>query len=106
MKSKAAAWLSESYNSPTHRADRAQMIFQGPPSAPRISMNFLSLISGKMVDRWFSQSFRLGFSPAHRQTCNVRQRQADTDTMDGCADRQMDRQTGMQAGRQRDKIPK
>jgi len=27
-------------------------------------MNFFSLISGKMVERWFSQSFRVGFSPA------------------------------------------
>lgn len=64
MRSSAAAWDSESYSRPTQSADRAQMIFQGPPSAPRISMNFFSLISGKMVDRWFSQSFRLGFSPA------------------------------------------
>ena len=33
-----------------------------------ISMNFFSLISGKVVDRWFSQSFRVGFSPAQVAT--------------------------------------
>ena len=31
-------------------------------------MNFFSLISGKMVDRCFSQSFRVGFSPAEMAT--------------------------------------
>jgi hypothetical protein len=40
-----------SYVSPTQSAGSAQSLRHGPPSAPRISMNFLTRASGKMVVR-------------------------------------------------------
>nr|GMC80754.1 hypothetical protein Iba_chr04aCG23350 [Ipomoea batatas] len=52
-----------SYNKPTQKAGNAHNRLQGPPSAPRISRYLLSLTSGNIVVKWFSQSLSVGYSP-------------------------------------------
>mmetsp|Transcript_32390 Transcript_32390/g.82244 ORF Transcript_32390/g.82244 Transcript_32390/m.82244 type:complete len:211 (-) Transcript_32390:990-1622(-) len=59
----ASACACASYSRPTHSAGSAQIMRHGPPSAPRISRNFFSRTSGKMVVRWLAQSDRVGYSP-------------------------------------------